>query len=84
MGLFQQRPEEPSEWAGLPAEPWEPRGPADLLEESGGLAASVAEIPLFGEIPSRTTIAYTVAPDTTTETWMQPEGAPDIGSDDAD
>ncbi|MFI8631795.1 hypothetical protein ACIGEP_04260 [Microbacterium sp. NPDC077663] len=33
MGLFTQRPEEPSEWAGLPAEPMEPRDPVERLGE---------------------------------------------------
>lgn len=31
MGIFQSRPEEPSEWGGLPAEPAEPREPAEIL-----------------------------------------------------
>lgn len=31
MGIFQSRPEEPSEWGGLPAEPWEPRQPTEVL-----------------------------------------------------
>ena len=31
MGLFSPRPEEPTEWAGLPSEPLEPRSPADRL-----------------------------------------------------
>ncbi|MBN9176035.1 MAG: hypothetical protein J0I43_01500 [Microbacterium sp.] len=31
MGIFQSRPEEPSEWAGLPAEPWEERTPGEVL-----------------------------------------------------
>ena len=31
MGIFQSRPEEPDEWAGLPAEPWEPRVPGEVL-----------------------------------------------------
>ncbi|GAA3019981.1 hypothetical protein [Microbacterium dextranolyticum] len=33
MGIFQSRPEDPTEWAGLPAEPWEPRAPAETLPE---------------------------------------------------
>jgi hypothetical protein len=33
MGIFQQRPEEPTEWAGLPADPWEPRAPAEILPD---------------------------------------------------
>lgn len=31
MGIFQSRPEEPSEWAGLPAEPWQPPVPGEVL-----------------------------------------------------
>jgi len=31
MGVFQSRPEEPNEWAGLPSEPWEPRVPGEIL-----------------------------------------------------
>jgi len=31
MGIFQSRPEEPGEWAGLPAEPWQPRVPGEVL-----------------------------------------------------
>lgn len=31
MGIFQSRPEEPDEWAGLPAEPWQPRVPGEVL-----------------------------------------------------
>lgn len=33
MGLFTQRPEEPSEWAGLPSEPIRPRSGAELLPD---------------------------------------------------
>ncbi len=59
MGLFTQRPEEPSEWAGLPAEPQRPRSgaemlpagpppgdPADLLGLGGGVSS--VSIPLSG------------------------------------
>lgn len=31
MGIFQSRPEEPTEWGGLPSEEWEPRAPAEVL-----------------------------------------------------
>lgn len=33
MGLFASRPEEPSEWAGLPSEPLEPESEADRLDD---------------------------------------------------
>ncbi|AZS37164.1 hypothetical protein CVS47_01795 [Microbacterium lemovicicum] len=50
MGLFASRPEEPSEWAGLPSEPAEPGSPAETLEAPIGigleavLGASVTSI----------------------------------------
>jgi len=37
MGLFTQRPEEPSEWGGLPSEPLEPTNPVDRLGEGPAL-----------------------------------------------
>ncbi|MBB3158529.1 hypothetical protein FHS07_002225 [Microbacterium proteolyticum] len=40
MGLFVQRPEEPSEWAGLPGEPARPQTKAELLPDHDGPAAS--------------------------------------------
>jgi len=53
MGLFAPSPEEPTEWAGLPSEPLEPRSAADRLSTDGsvdvlGLLAGtgVASIPL--------------------------------------
>lgn len=57
MGIFQQRPEEPTEWAGLPAEPWEPVSPAARLDEQ-----PPAEIPLLGPIPRLETIAIALEP----------------------
>ncbi|MGX1701725.1 hypothetical protein [Microbacterium sp. NPDC055357] len=37
MGLFQQRPEEPTEWAGLPSEPAKAQPPAAHLDASTSL-----------------------------------------------
>ncbi len=42
MGIFQSRPEEPTEWAGLPAEPWEPRAASEVLPPP------VGDLGLFG------------------------------------
>jgi len=58
MGLFVQRPEEPSEWAGLPGEPARPKTRAELLPDDeqpaavpgmldlGGSSVTSVEIPL--------------------------------------
>lgn len=62
MGLFQHRPEEPSEWGGLPSEPREPGGPADLLPETVALDGPLLDIPLFGEVPRRETITLVGTP----------------------
>ncbi|GAA1468418.1 hypothetical protein [Microbacterium thalassium] len=34
MGLFTQRPEEPTEWAGLPGEPLRPASAAERLDDA--------------------------------------------------
>ncbi|MFT4219854.1 MAG: hypothetical protein QM611_04990 [Microbacterium sp.] len=34
MGLFTERPEEPTEWAGLPSEPARPQTQAERLEDA--------------------------------------------------
>lgn len=75
MGVFQQRPEEPTEWGGLPSEPWEPRGPVEQLSET----AATTDLPLFGDIPARQTIAFTVAiePETSIPAPTPPEDADD-------
>jgi len=57
MGIFQQRPEEPTEWAGLPSEPWEPTSPVERLGD-----APPTDIPLFGPIPRAATIAIAIEP----------------------
>ena len=41
MGIFQSRPEEPTEWAGLPAEPWEERAPGEVLPPPVGSTSDV-------------------------------------------
>jgi hypothetical protein len=50
MGIFQHKPEEPTPWAGLPGEPWEPRNPAERLEHTPS-----ADLPLMGT-PGSTSI----------------------------
>ncbi|MCJ1706726.1 hypothetical protein [Microbacterium sp. VKM Ac-2923] len=44
MGLFVQRPEEPSEWAGLPGEPARPRTRAELLPDDEQRAAAPTDL----------------------------------------
>jgi hypothetical protein len=74
MGLFQHRPEEPTEWGGLPSEPLEPADPADLLGE-----ATPLDIPLLGDIPMRTTISFTAEP---VEPPQVVDAPADAGADD--
>ncbi|MFV0375331.1 hypothetical protein [Microbacterium sp.] len=40
MGLFTHRPEEPTEWAGLPAEPERPETEAERLRDATSPALS--------------------------------------------
>ncbi|WJM17091.1 hypothetical protein [Microbacterium arborescens] len=62
MGLFMQRPEEPSEWAGLPSEPVRrtsnaellpneppPADPAGDLLGGGGIASITIPLPVPSE-----------------------------------
>lgn len=37
MGLFQQMPEDPEEWAGLPSEPLRPTSDAETLTDAGAV-----------------------------------------------
>ncbi|MGV9193364.1 hypothetical protein ACQ143_03370 [Microbacterium sp. MC2] len=57
MGLFQQRPEEPTAWAGLPAEPHEPASPVERLGD-----APPVDIPLLGPLTATETVAITIEP----------------------
>jgi hypothetical protein len=72
MGLFQHKPEEPTEWAGLPGEPWEPRGPADRLDD-----VPTADLPLFGTAGSISIveIPVEVAPPTPSGEGDEPSAA---------
>lgn len=49
MGLFAQRPEEPSEWAGLPGEPRRRPSRAEMLPEDGVTSASSPDLLGVGE-----------------------------------
>lgn len=49
MGIFAQRPEEPTEWAGLPGEPRRPRSRAEMLPEDEVMSASPADLLGVGE-----------------------------------
>lgn len=47
MGLFMQRPEDKSEWAGLPSEPLEPQSDAERLTDAPPVDAGGVDL-LFG------------------------------------
>ena len=72
MGLFTQRPEEPSDWAGLPSEPARPTSGAELLPDEPPLADPAAAI-LGGTGISSVAIALSVP--------AAPERADDRDSD---
>lgn len=55
MGLFQHRPEEPTEWGGLPAEPWEPKTIVDRLDTQPGVS-----LPLLAGADAGATIEISV------------------------
>ena len=59
MGIFQSRPEEPTEWAGLPADPWEPRVPGELLGDASTDPAAVGDVAALG-VPGVTGIVISV------------------------
>lgn len=44
MGLFMHRPEEPSEWAGLPSEPDRPQNAAERLVDAAPVDAVYVDI----------------------------------------
>lgn len=58
MGMFTQRPEEPTEWAGLPSEPLDPEWISQQLSgatagpDSTLLAGGVTSVALSIDMPS--------------------------------
>lgn len=51
MGIFAQRPEEPTEWAGLPGEPRRARSRAEMLPEDEVSSLSSPDLLGVGESP---------------------------------
>lgn len=74
MGLFQHRPEEPTEWGGLPSEPVDPLRQEEQLMTQPGL-----DIPLFGPVPARDTVTFTL---TASDLPASPGDASADGGDD--
>lgn len=63
MGIFQARPEEPDEWAGLPSEPWEPRSACEQLPPPTGDLGTVAAHSVSIAIPVTPTAASVTGDD---------------------
>jgi hypothetical protein len=72
MGLFTQQPEDPTEWAGLPAEPLRPRTDAELLPD--GPAPAIGDIDLFGDGSTQTVSWVGVPVEPTPETADNGDG----------
>lgn len=60
MGLFAHRPEEPTEWAGLPSEPERTRSAAERLD--AGAEIEIGSAGLFGATAAVESIVIPVAP----------------------
>ncbi|CAN3702217.1 hypothetical protein MMX123_02230 [Microbacterium sp. MM2322] len=69
MGLFVQRPEEPSEWAGLPGEPQRPRSRAEVLPDDAPLDVASPALLGLGE----TSISSIEIPVTAVDDSTSPE-----------
>lgn len=57
MGIFQTRPEDPTEWTGLPSEPWQPRSPVEQLGDAPNV-----EYTIYGDPVGVETIAIALTP----------------------
>ncbi len=79
MGLFAPRPEEPTEWPGLPGEPLRPESAAERLPDPP--LDDIGLVGLLGEGVAVESIVIPVAPDAATPR-DQPEDP--AGDDDAD
>lgn len=63
MGLFQQLPEEPTEWAGLPSEPLQPETAAQRLDAGAGLDPTALPLGSGGSIAIPITPPADAAPE---------------------
>ena len=56
MGLFQSRPEQPQDWGGLPAEPYNPAHDNARLDDAGDVSATS----LGGALGESVTISFSM------------------------
>jgi hypothetical protein len=75
MGLFSQRPEEPTEWAGLPSEPARVESSADRLPEAAPVDLGGLGLAAFGggEVKAIVVPVTPVTPVTEVDPDMEPE-----------
>jgi len=75
MGLFSQRPEEPTEWAGLPSEPARVESSADRLPEAAPVDLGGLGLAAFGggEVEAIVVPVTPVTPVTEVDPDMEPE-----------
>ncbi|MGF3052851.1 hypothetical protein ACQUSY_02610 [Microbacterium sp. YY-03] len=59
MGLFQSRPEQPQDWGGLPAEPYNPEFDTARLDDNAITSTSVGDVLSATQSVS---IAFTMKP----------------------
>lgn len=83
MGLFASRPEEPTEWAGLPGEPVRTRTRAELLPEDGLPDATPAGLLGLSDA-SMSSVSISLPAGTVDQTTpVEPGDEPDDDSGDA-
>lgn len=70
MGVFQSRPEEPDEWAGLPSEPWQARVPGEVLPPAVDDLGMLGTAGISFSVPTE---ILTAEVETTSETGTAPD-----------
>lgn len=78
MGLFSSRPEEPENWGGLPAEPYNPAQDAVRLGSEGQMDLTAVGGDILGESTESVSISFDMP-----EAPSDPEAETDPGAESA-
>ncbi len=78
MGLFQSRPEEPQDWGGLPAEPYNPEFDAARLDNAGAISSALLE---GGPLGGTESVTISFSMDALAAVATEPAGAEPAAGD---